>query len=457
MNATSPPTELTRDQFLAGIRASGVLTDRQMEVVHQALTPFQKSAREAADFLVEHHALTRFQADRLLQNKTEGFLLGPYVVLDYLGGTATGRVYKAVHRTMNRAVAVLVLRSDLTATEEVRAAIRAQARTAARLTHPNLLTLLDVNTAVGRMYLVHEYVDGTDADTLVRKDGPLSVLRAGEFARQVAVGLQHAHDKHTPHGRLCPAVVRIGRPGGNGPQDKPVVKVAGSGLGAFAGVEASAEYTAPELAADSTPTPAADLFALGGVLHFLLTGRPPNPVTPLRTLRRDLPTPLVAVVESLLSPNPAHRPATAADAANALAAFATDDSAFIDFSLPPTGSPSAGTLPTGATASNPHLPVGIPLPVAPPLATPSPVRSPFADLNLDDDDESHESGETPVSGQAVHTPVHTVRRPRPTRRRGPRTRKRDDKLSLWLGVIAAVVVLAMAGGALALLVAVMRS
>lgn len=454
MNAAPQQSELTRDQFLAGVRASGVFTERQMEKVEEVLTPFQKSAREVADFLVECDALTRFQAERLLQGRTEGFLLGPYVVLDYLGGTTTGRAYKAIHRTMNRAVAVLVLRSGLTATEEVREAIRAQARSAARLAHPNLLTLLDVNTAIGRMYLVHEYVDGPDAGSLVRKDGPLSVVRACEFARQIAIGLQHAHDKQTAHGRLCPAVVRIGRPGGNGPEDKPVVKVAGSGLGVFAGVEPSAEYTAPELAATSTPTPAADLFALGGVLHFLLTGRPPNTATPLRMLRRDLPAPLIAVVESLLSPNPAHRPATATDAANALAAFASDDSAFIDFSLPTNGASSTGTLPTNASASGPSLPVGILLPVAPPIAAPAPVRSPFADLHLDED--SDVSSETPLSGQAVYTPIHTVRRPRPTKRRGTRARRQDQKLSLWLGVIVAVVVLAMAGAALAVLAAVIR-
>lgn len=455
MNAAPQQSELTRDQFLAGIRASGIFTERQLEKIDQALTPFQKPAREVADFLVECDALTRFQAERLLQGKTEGFLLGPYVVLDYLGGTTTGRAYKAIHRTMNRAVAVLVLRSDLTATEEVREAIRAQARSAARLAHPNLLTLLDVNTAIGRMYLVQEYVDGTDAGSLVRKDGPLSVVRACEFARQIAVGLQHAHDKQTAHGRLCPAVVRIGRPGGNGPEDKPVVKLAGSGLGAFAGVEALAAYTAPELATTSTPTPAADLFALGGVLHFLLTSKPPNTATPLRMLRRDLPAPLVAVVESLLSPDPAHRPTTATDAANALAAFATDDSAFIDFSLPPAnGASSTGTLPTSASASGPNLPVGIPLPIAPPILPAEPVRSPFADLHLDDD--SDVSGETPLSGQAVYTPIHTTRRPRPTKRRGTRARRQDQKLSLWLGLIAAVVVLALAGTALAILAAVMK-
>ena len=64
--------------------------------------------------------------------------------------------------------------------------------------------------------------------------------------------------------------------------------------------------------------------------------------------------------------------------------------------------------------------------------------------------------DTPVSGQAVYTPVHTVRRKRPTKRRGTRGRKRDGRLAFWLGLIGAVVVLALAGAALAVLAAVVK-
>lgn len=450
---TAPPTTaaLSREQFLTGVRASGVLTERQFDKVTGSLTVFHKSAREVAEFLVSGAWLTRFQAERLLHGKADGFLLGPYVVQDYIAKTAGGRVYRAKHRTMNRAVAVLVLNQESTANEGVREGIRSQARAAARLAHPNVLTLLDVNTAGERMYLVHEYIDGGDTAAMVRKCGPLSVPRACEFVRQAALGLQHAHEKGTTHGRLCPAALLVGRPGGNGPEDKPVVKVCGLGLADLAGTEQPAEYAAPELAQNPTPTAAADLYALGGVLHFLLTGRPPHPAVPVRTLRSDLPTPLADVVEAMLAPDPARRPASAADVANALAAFATDDSAFIDFTLPaPSGAHSGPALSGGHSA----LPVGIPLPVATLTPLP-PQRSPFADLDVPD--STDESGETPVSGRAVYTPVQTKRRSQTTKRRGTRERKGDLKLSIWLGVIGAVVVLVVTGAALAVLAAVVRS
>ncbi len=450
MTASATTTGLTREQFLVGVRASGVLTDRQFDKLTGSLTVFQKSARDVAEFLVKGDWLTRFQADRLLHGKAEGFLLGPYVVQDYIAKTAGGRVYKANHRTMNRAVVVLVLAQEATANEGVREVIRGQARSAARLAHPNVLTLLDVNTAGDRMYLVHEYIDGGDTGAMVRKCGPLSVPRACEFVRQAALGLQHAHEKGTTHGRLSPAAVLVGRPGGNGPEDKPVVKVCGLGLGDLAGPEQPAEYAAPELTASPSPTAAADLFALGGVLHSLLTGRPPHPAAPLRTLRSDLPAPLVAVVEAMLAANPARRPASAADVANALAEFATDDTAFIDFTVPASSGTHSAPALSGAHSA---LPVGIPISVTPtPMRLPE--RSPFADLDVPDADD--ESGETPVSGQAVYTPVNTVRRTRTTSRRGTRARKTDQKLSLWLGVVGAVVVLALAAAALGVLAAVVR-
>jgi len=83
-----------------------------------------------------------------------------------------------------------------------------------------------------------------------------------------------------------------------------------------------------------------------------------------------------------------------------------------------------------------------------------PERSPFADLDVPD--STDESGETPVSGQSVYTPVHTVRQSRTTSRRGTRKRKAEQHLSVWVGVIVAVVVLVMAGGALAVLAALVK-
>ena len=121
MTTTPPDTAaLTRDQFLAAVRAAGLHGERQTARLTEHLTPFQKTAREAADRLIDGGFLTRFQAERLLSGRTDGFLLGQYVVLDYLGKTDTSRVYKARHRTMNRMVAVQVLRAEQTDTVDER-------------------------------------------------------------------------------------------------------------------------------------------------------------------------------------------------------------------------------------------------------------------------------------------------------------------------------------------------
>jgi serine/threonine-protein kinase len=351
---TTPDTALTRDQFLAAVRASGVLSDRQFAKAQDAVSLFTRSARAVADELVAGGFLTRFQAERLLTGRADGFLLGPYIVLDYLGKTDVARLYKARHRTMNRLAAVHVLKAELTASAAVRDAIRTQARAAARLAHPNVVTLLDVNAVGDRMYLVREFLDGTDLGAMVQAGGPVTARRACEFGRQAAVGLQHAHEKDTFHGRLTPASVLVGRPGGTGPEDKPVVKVAGLGMGRFTGerCDSGFEYLAPEQFADPHRADVTgDLYALGCVLHLLLVGRPPfpaptlydaaanhtgTPVTPIRYLQPAVPPPVAALVERLLAKDPSARPASAEEVAAVLEPFAAaaDSFASIDFSLP---------------------------------------------------------------------------------------------------------------------------
>jgi eukaryotic-like serine/threonine-protein kinase len=355
--APAQPETLTRDQFVAGFRTAGVLSDRQYARAEEWLTPFQKSAREVADHLIAGGFVTRFQAERMLAGRFDGFLIGQYAVCDYLGRTDTGRLYKAQHRTMNRAVAIQILSAEATPNDEVRDAIRTQARTAAKLAHPNVVTLLDVNTAGDRMYLVQEFVDGTDLGTLARNDGPLPVRRACELVRQAALGLHHAHDKQTYHGRLTPTSIKVGRPGGTGPEDKPVVKVSGLGLGRVTGErgESAFEYLAPEQFADPNRADAAsDLYSLGCVLHLLLTGLPPfpaatrdeaailhanTPLQPVQYLRPDLPAGVVSVLNVLLSKRPSDRP-TGAELTAALEPFGGygDELATIDFSLSPSSS-----------------------------------------------------------------------------------------------------------------------
>ncbi len=381
MIATNTPTRTDCEAFLDSLRASELLDGRQLDRALRAMPPHPRSARDAADYFLQSELLTRFQIERLLSGRTDGFHIGPYLVLDYLGKSATGQVYKARHRTMNRLVAIKILALEQTATDAVRQSIRAEARSAARLAHTNIVTLLDANQAGERMYFVKEYLDGGSLETLVRAQGPLPIRRACEFIRQAALGLQHAHEKGVAHGRLSPTAILVGRVGGKGSDDKPLVKVSGFGLGRLGADDAEPdfEYRAPEQFDNpDRADPAADLYSLGCIFHYLLVGRPPFPASgadeaaahhrhspppALEPLRPDLPAPLASLVRNLLDKNPQARPAWAGDIACCLQCYADGDDSggAIDFgSLPGAASSPASkiskSLPA-VLADLPHEPI----------------------------------------------------------------------------------------------------
>jgi serine/threonine protein kinase len=330
MIAPNGTPSLPRAGFLAVLKASGLLDGPQFLRAVADLPPDAGTGREAAQALVAAGLLTKFQADRLLAGRADGFVVGQYVILDQIARGPAGRVYKALHRAMNRPVAVRLLPADQTRDPARREALLAEARSAARLTHPNLVTVLDANQFGERFYLVTEHVEGAGAGEAVRKSGPLAVARACEVVRQAALGLQHAHEKGVCHGALTPGCLLVGR---------SAVKVANFGPGGAGGAAADdpADYRAPELLDPAAvPTPKADLYALGGVLYFLLTGRTPFPAVaaadkarhhaesePVRVeaLRSEVPAAVAALVHELLAKNPADRPESAADVAARLDPF----------------------------------------------------------------------------------------------------------------------------------------
>lgn len=375
MTATLPAAEpTTRHAFLDAVRRSGLLTPRQLEKA-LAVVPPAADGRAAADALVKDGALTRFQADRLLSGRADGFALGQYVILEPIGRGSAGRVYKARHRTMSRLVAIKVLAPERTRSAAAREAFAREARAAARLVHPNVVTAFDANGVGDRMYLVLEYVDGTDLETAVRRGGPLPVHRACEVARQAALALAHAHALGLCHGGLTPGNLLLGR------GDRPAVKVLNFALGKLTTADtvtgglteaaAAADYLAPEQLTGGDPSPAADLFALGCTLHYLLVGRPPVPVSvtgpapvlhqlgptlPVTRHRPEVPAAVANLLCTLLEPDPAARAVTAADVAAALEPFTVPPAdrgsppliGEIDFELPESAvGASAGTFLSG--------------------------------------------------------------------------------------------------------------
>jgi len=280
-----------RESLLDALQSTGLLNGVQFAKATAALPPDVESASATAQSLIAGGFLTRFQVERLLAGRTDGFILGQYAILDQVGRGAMGRVFKAKHRTMNRFVAIKVLSADVTRTAPARDTFHREVRAAASLNHPNIVTAYDANEVGERFYLVLEFVDGPNLDVLVRQRGPLPVAEACEIVRQAALGLQHAHEHGMVHRDVKPANLLIARPSKTVPGC--VVKIADFGIARLqppqahsgrtpatpaSGILGTPDFVAPEQAHDPRKADhRADLYSLGCVFYFLLTGRVPFP------------------------------------------------------------------------------------------------------------------------------------------------------------------------------------
>ncbi len=321
MHTTHPIAD--RDALLEAACTAGLFTTpNQIQKAVDRTTP--GPARAAARALVTSGLLTQFQVDRLLAGRTDGFRIGPYIVLDQIGRGAMSCVYKAKHQTMNRSVAIKVFAADLTRTAEERQAFQSAAQAAGKLTHTNIVTAFDANELHDRFYLVLELVDGPSLDALVRQHGPLPVGEACEFVRQLAHGLSHAHDHGMVHRALEPSGILVTRAT---PSARSAAKIANFGVPRF---EIGApDFAAPEqFRAPATVDARTDLYSLGCVFYFLLTGHAPfmggtgGEITRRQLLedaprvdrvRPDVPPGVAAIVHRLLMKLPGERFASAAE------------------------------------------------------------------------------------------------------------------------------------------------
>jgi eukaryotic-like serine/threonine-protein kinase len=328
--------------FVDALRRSGLLAMTQIDRALKEFPVERTSANDGARRFVALGLLTAFQVKRLLSGKTDGFFLGPYVMLEPLGDVRGGKVYRARHRAMNRVVAIKLLTPDRTRSEAMREAFQSATRAAVQLLHPNIVTTFDANQCGERMYAVLEFATGRDLGAYVRESSQLPVKTACAIARQIALALAHAHDRGVVHGLLNPDNVLVGDADADG---APAAKVLNFGYGRLAahyandatrqldGAIAVADHLAPESFDPARPPgPAADLFSLGCLLHFLLTARPPTGDRPVHQFanrhgverwRPGLSAELVELVRSLLQQNPNDRPRSAQSVADRLDRLAT--------------------------------------------------------------------------------------------------------------------------------------
>jgi hypothetical protein len=278
---------------------------------------------------------------------------GEYDLLERLGEGGMGAVYRAQHRRLNKAVALKLIRPDLGGHPDAVPRFEREMQAVGRLDHPHVVEAQHAGEHDGRLFLVMKLLDGLDLARLVRRTGPLRPADAAEAVRQAAEGLQYVHEQGLVHRDVKPSNLMLTLASGGRQPLVALVKILDLGLARLAGGEGDAgltqkgqtlgtvDYMAPEQQGDTAGvTIAADIYGLGGVLFFLLAGRPPfahhrtmmdklvahrleRPPN-LRALRPDLPNGLVRVVERMLAKAPGERFAEPRAVAEALAPLAAE-------------------------------------------------------------------------------------------------------------------------------------
>jgi len=285
-----------------------------------------------------------------------------YQVLEPLGTGGMAQVFRARDLMLERFVAIKMLRADYSADPTVQVRFRQEAKSAANLSHPNIVTVHDFGYDQGKLFIVMEHVPGTNLKVMIDNLGKFSPEDALPIMVQACAGLGYAHRAGIVHCDVKPHNILIT------PDHR--VKVTDFGIArAISGIHPDEQndvvwgsplYFSPEQAAGQAPSPASDVYSLGIVMYEMLTGRPPfvakTPETLARLHREMAPQPpstfnprinpeLEQIILKVLSKEPAARYRTADQLGRVLMTFGQHKSAPRPvIELPPSPQPNAPTV-----------------------------------------------------------------------------------------------------------------
>jgi serine/threonine protein kinase len=307
------------------------------------------------------------------KNNPNSPLLGDrYQVHLNLGSGGMAMVYQAWDLLLERPVAVKVLREDFSSSEAFRERFRQEAKAAANLSHPNIVTIHDFGLNQQHLYIVMEFVPGTDLKTMIKTHGVFSIDEAIPLIVQACAGIGYAHRAGFVHCDVKPHNMLVT------PDQR--LKVTDFGIArAMASIEpdekfdivwGSPQYFAPEQAAGEAPMPASDVYSLGVILYEMLTGRLPfnsdDPTELARMHRETAPIPprvfnpaippaLEQIILKVLSKEPAGRYRTADQLGQILLNFSQNADPYAA-NIPPLASQNLASGPTrpAVTASSVH-------------------------------------------------------------------------------------------------------
>jgi serine/threonine-protein kinase len=332
------------NRFLKFVQLSSLVDDEQLERAlevcrsrYAGMLPGQPQV--IADDLVRQKLLTRWQADKLLEGKHKGFVLGKYKLLGQLGKGGMSSVYLAEHTMIGKLRAIKVLPRKRVEDDSYLKSFYIEAKAAAALDHPNIVRAYDVGNVGLTHFLVMEYVKGRDLQTLVDESGAPKFETTADYIAQAATGLAHAHEKGLIHRDIKPANLLVDEQG--------VVKILDLGLAMFTDasgeggttthddkIVGTADYLAPEQSRNSSKIDArADIYSLGCTMYFLLTGHATFPSgsaveriarhrskmpSDIEKSRPDCPGELIGICYKMIQKEPIFRYHSAVQVAEAL-------------------------------------------------------------------------------------------------------------------------------------------
>ena len=284
--------------------------------------------------------------------------IGKYKILEKIGEGAMGEVYKAHDPVLNRFVAVKTISAELGADDTLRKRFEREAQSAARLNHPNIITVFDYGEEQGKIYMAMELLDGSDMKQAIARRAPLSLDEKLSIVDQIAEGLAFAHAHDIVHRDLKPANVHLLSNGQAKIMDFGLARLGGSEMTRVGMVMGTPHYMSPEQVRGERADARSDVFALGCVFYELLTYRKPfdadsmhsvlfkvmqEEPPPVHELTPGVPSVLAQVVERAMAKDASQRFQNASEFRSALhramqaVASGQGDKVLPDLALPAAG------------------------------------------------------------------------------------------------------------------------